>query len=104
LDQITAYPRDASNLDQYTGKMLLQLYKPLLLPYQQKPEEAYLLGRANIFDEELIIKGWDADLPPNKQIFIFGNGLSTRIIQTTNLKNALIIKNKASVIVKDLYI
>jgi hypothetical protein len=44
------------------------------------------------------------DLPPNKQILIAGNGLSTRIIQTTTLKSALIIRNKASVVIKDLYI
>jgi hypothetical protein len=105
LDQITAYPRDASVLEKYTGKDAFTVIQAAIAAISTKAGGSLFIGPGEYFlKDELIINGWDMDLPPNKQILIAGNGLSTRIIQTTTLKNALIIRNKASVVIKDLYI
>jgi len=53
---------------------------------------------------ELTINGWDSNTPPTKQITLTGNGYATQLVQTTKGKNAIVVKNKASVVITGFYI
>lgn len=102
---LTAYPRGGSGLIKYSGKDAFTVIQAAITALSEKMGGSIFIGPGEYFlSDELLIKGWDEDLPPNKQILIAGNGLSTRIIQLTEFKNALVIKNKACVVLKDLYI
>jgi hypothetical protein len=61
-------------------------------------------GTFNLTDEINII-GWEGGALNNgSQIIIEGQGLSTKIIQTTPGKNGIVAKNAASFVLKDLFI
>jgi len=102
---ITAYPRDGTELVKYKGKDAFTVIQTAISAISKKSGGSIYIGPGEYsLSDELLISGWDTDLPPSNQIIIAGNGLSTRIIQTTELKNAIVVNNKASVILKDLYI
>jgi hypothetical protein len=49
LDQITAYPRDASVLEKYTGKDAFTVIQAAIAAISTKAGGSLFMGRANIF-------------------------------------------------------
>ncbi|MBD1394637.1 hypothetical protein [Mucilaginibacter glaciei] len=104
-ESITAYPRDGSGLSLLKGRDAYTVLQTAINAISRTVGGSIFIGPGDyILTDELTITGWDNDLPPNKQIIICGNGLSARIIQNTKGKNAVVIKNKACIVLRDLYI
>jgi hypothetical protein len=102
---ITAYPREGSALTKFTGTDAYTVIQSAITAISKETGGSIYLSRGTYsLSNELMITGWAADVPPSQQIAIIGNGLSTRFVQTTDNKNAIVVKNKASVIFRDFYI
>jgi hypothetical protein len=55
-------------------------------------------------NDEVTLAGTGNNMPPNAQITVTGQGYSTQLIQNTKGKNAIVVKNSASIVLKSMYI
>ncbi|MGY4540052.1 hypothetical protein ACVW0P_004494 [Mucilaginibacter sp. UYNi724] len=102
---ITAYPRKGSALKSYTGTNAYTVIQSAINALQTgKGGKIHLCSGNYSLSNELTITGWDATNPPAAQLCIEGEGFATVLTQNTAGKNGIIVKNKASFALKNLYI
>lgn len=102
---ITAYPRDGAGLAEYSGADAYTVIQAAISAISKGAGGSiYITAGTYFLTNELIISGWDTDTPPQSQIVLTGNGLSTRFIQNTPDKNAIVVKNKTTLVFRDFYI
>lgn len=107
---VYARPRNNSGLTAYSGSDAYTVIQAAITALT--PSGAVGTGGGTIhintgsytLTNELIINGWEAVGGPFSKLIIKGDGLSTRIYQTTTSKNAFVVKNNASFTLKDMYI
>jgi len=102
---ITAKARPESGLIEYSGSDAYKIIQSAITALCVKNGgEIFITSGTYYLSDELIINGWDQNLPPNKQLVITGTGYATQLIQNTPDKNAIVLRNKASIVLSGLYI
>lgn len=105
-----AVPAYASGLPYYSGSDSYTIIQNAVTALTPSGGQGTSGGTINInkgsysLSDEITITGWETSNPPFSQIIISGEGYSTRIIQNTASKNAFVAKNRASVVIKNMWI
>lgn len=104
---INARAREGSGLSDYTGTDAYTVIQAAITALTPAGAVGSGGGKIHIckgtysLTDELIITGWEASGGPYSQLIITGEGWSTWLFQATAAKNCLIVKNKASVVLRD---
>lgn len=103
---ISATPRSGSKYPPYTGTDAFTIFQSAvntLTPHGSPGTgggKIFFIGHYNLSDE-IVISGWESGGIPYSQLILQGEGYSSQLKQTTPGKNALVIKNGASVSLRD---
>lgn len=100
-----AYPQRTSGLSKFSGTDAYTVIQAAINALQHGHGGSIYLshGTYNLTDE-LTITGWVGTSPPDAQLSLWGSGYGTQINQTTSGKNAIVVKNNASINFRDFFV
>lgn len=100
----TASPRPGSGFTKQSGTDAYTVIQAAITALSTgNGGSIFITGTYNLTNE-LIITGWNSNNPTSASITIIGNGIATQINQSTSGKNAIIVKNSASITFRDFYV
>jgi len=91
--------------DVFTDRDVSKVINRAISNLQKETGGSIELGSGYFFlNDEITITGWTNNQPPNAQITITGQGYSTQLVQNTKGKNGIVVRNAASIVLKNMYI
>lgn len=101
-----AYPKVGSGMSRFSGTSANAVIQNAVDALRNGSRNKRILLGSGSFavTDNITITGYDAQFDPRGQIIIEGSGYGTVITQNTAGKNIFVIKNKASLVLKNMYL